>query len=80
MTNKELPLFSQSLLEQVQEDIITCDEGFDPEVFHNADDINPMVSVLCDLVLNRLGGEPDFPASLPNRTCDCRFFSISHNN
>jgi len=53
--SKQFPTVNQSLLEQVQEDIMTCVAGFNPEVFNDEEDIDAMVSALCDIAIDRLG-------------------------
>jgi len=44
-----------SLAEQIQEDIMSCVSGFNPEVFNDAEDIDAMVTALCQIVIDRLG-------------------------
>lgn len=58
MRNKKFPIMSQCLLEQVQQDIITCVEGFDPQTFHDPEDIDAMVTALCQIAIDRLDRKP----------------------
>ncbi len=53
MTDKKWPLVSQSLLEQIQDDIITCIAGFIPDYLEEADTVN-MTDALCQIVIDRL--------------------------
>lgn len=58
MSNKKFPIMSQCLLDQIQQDIITCVAGFDPQTFHDPEDIDAMVTALCQIAVDRLGHEP----------------------
>lgn len=49
---------NKQLIEQIQEDIVSCVSGFNPEVFHTAEDIDAMVTALCQIAVDRLGRKP----------------------
>ena len=53
--SKQFPTVDPSLIEQVQEDIITCVAGFNLTEFHDPEDIDAMVSALCHIAIDRLG-------------------------
>lgn len=55
-TMNNVPTFWQnSLAEQIQEDILTCIEGFCPQYLHNGDDdVTGMADALCQIIVDRL--------------------------
>jgi len=58
MSKKKFPIMSQCFLDQIQQDIITCVAGFDLQTFHDPEDIDAMVTALCQIAVDRLGRKP----------------------